>query len=156
MIFQVPDRSLYLLPNNVAHKRSTEFLGSQRFAEFLNHMREEMDFIIIDGPAAKGRADAEVLARRADFSLLVVKQNYTKVPYINDTIDMLDRYGYGLAGCVFNDVLVSGAVFSSGYGYGYGKYRYGKYHGYGKYHSYYYNRADEEQENVSRKKEETR
>lgn len=32
----------------------------------------------------------------------------------------------------------------------------GKYHGYGKYHSYYYNRADEEQENVSRKKEETR
>mgnify|MGYP000080320766 FL=1 len=156
LIFQVPDRSLYLLPNNVAHKRSTEFLGSQRFAEFLNHMREEMDFIIIDGPAAKGRADAEVLARRADFSLLVVKQNYTKVPYINDTIDMLDRYGYGLAGCVFNDVLVSGAVFSSGYGYGYGKYRYGKYHGYGKYHSYYYNRADEEQENVSRKKEETR
>lgn len=145
----MPDRSLYLLPNNVAHKRSTEFLGSQRFAEFLNHMREEMDFIIIDGPAAKGRADAEVLARRADFSLLVVKQNYTKVPYINDTIDMLDRYGHGLAGCVFNDVLVSGAVFSSGYGYGYGygKYRYGKYHGYGKYHSYYYNRADEEQEN---------
>ena len=53
LIFQVPDRSLYLLPNNVAHKRSTEFLGSQRFAEFLNHMREEMDFIIIDGPAAK-------------------------------------------------------------------------------------------------------
>ena len=160
LIFKVPDRSLYLLPNNVAHKRSTEFLGSQRFAEFLNHMREEMDFIIIDGPAAKGRADAEVLARRADFSLLVVKQNYTKVPYINDTIDMLDRYGHGLAGCVFNDVLISGAVFSSGYGYGYGyeygKYRYGKYHGYGKYHSYYYNRADEEQENVSRKKEETR
>lgn len=158
----MPDRSLYLLPNNVAHKRSTEFLGLQRFAEFLNHMREEMDFIIIDGPAAKGRADAEVLARRADFSLLVVKQNYTKVPYINDTIDMLDRYGHGLAGCVFNDVLVSGAVFSSGYsygygyGYGYGKYRYGKYHGYGKYYSYYYNRADEEQENVSQKKEETR
>ena len=25
LIFQVPDRSLYLLPNNVAHKRSTEF-----------------------------------------------------------------------------------------------------------------------------------
>ena len=162
LIFQVPDKSLYLLPNNVAHKRSTEFLGSQRFAEFLENMRAEMDFIIIDGPAAKGRADVEVLARRADFSLLVVKQNYTKVPYINDTIDMLDRYGHGVAGCVFNDVLMSGAVFSSGYGYGYdygygyGKYRYGRYHGYGKYHSYYYNRTNEEQEKVSQKEEETR
>lgn len=160
LIFKMPDKSLYLLPNNVVHKHSTEFLGSQKFDEFLQRMREKMDFIIIDGPAAKGRADAEVLARRADFSLLVVKQNYTKVPYINDTIDMLDRYGHGLAGCVFNDVLVGGAVLSSGYGYGYGygygKYRYGRYHGYGKYHSYYYNRADEEQEKVSQKEEETR
>ena len=35
-------------------------------------------------------------------------------------LDMLDRYGKGLLGCVFNDVLVSGAIISSGYGYGYG------------------------------------
>ncbi len=156
LVFQMKDKSLYLLVNNVPHARSTEFLGSRRFEAFLDAMRGKMDFVIIDGPSAKGRAGAEVLARKADFSLLVVKQNYTKVPYINDTIDMLDRYGKGLLGCVFNDVLVSGAIISSGYGYGYGygRYHYGKYYGYGKYQSYYDRRQDE-QETVAEKKEES-
>ena len=53
LIFKMPDKSLYLLPNNVVHKHSTEFLGSKKFDEFLQRMREKMDFIIIDGPAAK-------------------------------------------------------------------------------------------------------
>lgn len=71
-------------------------------------------------------------------------------------LDMLDRYGKGLLGCVFNDVLVSGAIISSGYGYGYGygRYHYGKYYGYGKYQSYYDRRQDE-QETVAEKKEES-
>ena len=120
-----------------------------------------MDYIIIDGPSAKGRADAEVLARLADFSLLVVKQNSSKVPYINDMIDMLNSYGKGVLGCIFNDVFSGGMVISSGYGYGYGyghgygygRYRYGKYYGYGKYQSYYH-RRDKDTKTVVENKEE--
>lgn len=146
MIFQMKGSSLHLLVNTVSHARSTELLGSEMFESFLEKMRKEMDFVIIDGPAVKERADAEVLARVSDFSLLVVKQNYERVPYINDTIDMLNSYGKGLIGCVFNDVfsgsalLSSGYGYSYGYGYGYGRYRYGKYYGYGKYQSHYYRR----------------
>lgn len=146
MVFQMEGTTLHLLVNSVAHPRSTEFLASKKFEDFLKAMKSKMDFVIIDGPAAKGRADAEVLARKADCSLLVVKQNFSKVPYINDMIDMLNSYGNGVAGCVFNDVFTGGSVISSGYGYGYGygygRYRYGKYYGYGKYQSYYYNRRD--------------
>lgn len=160
-IFQREGSSLYLLVNQKPYARSTEFLGSKRFASFIEEMKKQMDFIIIDGPASKGRADAEVLVRIADFSLLVVKQNYTKVPFINDTIDMLNGYGYGLAGCVFNDVFSGNAVISSGYGYGYGygygKYGYGKYYRYGKYgkyQSYYRNREETEQKESSGNEEE--
>lgn len=39
LIFKMPDKSLYLLPNNVVHKHSTEFLGSQKFDEFLQRIR---------------------------------------------------------------------------------------------------------------------
>ena len=133
--------SLYLWANHNNNIKSKEFLASGRFGEFLNQMREKMDFIVIDGPAAIGNADTELLARISDCSLLVVKQNDTKVSMINDTIDMLDEYGKGVLGCVLNDVFQPGIVPGYGYGYGYGyggygKYRYGKY-GYGKYGSYY-------------------
>ena len=116
-VFQMDDSSLYLLTNGGVHRKSTEFLVSETFVNFLAQMREEMDYIIIDGPPAKGRADAEVLVRLVDCSLLVVKQNYAKVPFINDTIDMLNSYGSGVAGCIFNDVYTSGTLSSSGYGY---------------------------------------
>lgn len=141
-MFQVPESSLYLLANMMPQGRSTEFLESQKFEKFLNDMSEKMDFIIIDGPSSKGRADAEVLAKRADLSLLVVKQNHAKIPFINDTIDMLNAYGKGVLGAVFNDVYSSSQIISSGYGYGYGyrygygKYSYGKYGTYGKYGNY--------------------
>lgn len=93
-----------------------------------------MDMIIIDGPSAKEGADVEVLASQSDMSLLVVRQNDSKVPYINDLIDMLNKYGKGTLGCVFNNVYAGGNLLSSGYGYGH--YRYGGYYGYGKYGHY--------------------
>ena len=138
-VIQTKYTSLYLWANHDRKIKSAEFLASKRFVEFLNQMREEMDFIIIDGPAAIGNADAEILARRSDFSLLIVKQNDAKVSNINDTIDMLNGYGKGVLGCVLNNVFHPGTVPGYGRGYGYG---YGKYH-YGKYGSYYrhYNRS---------------
>lgn len=143
LVFKMNGMPLYLLLDREPMKRSAEFLSSRKFEAFLERTCERMDYIIIDGPSVKKRADAEILARISDFSLLVVQQNAVKVPYINDTIDMLNQYGKGVAGCVFNNVYVGNSLISSGYGYGYdygygyGKYRYGKYYGYGKYQSYY-------------------
>ena len=168
LVYKTDELPVSLLVNKAPHNRSAEFLGSRRFAEFLNVMREEMDFIIIDGPAVKGRADAEVLARRSDASLLVVKQNDLKVQFINDTIDILNHYGKGVLGCVLNHAVSGLSVFTSGYGYGYGSYRYGGYYGYGKYgygygygkYGSYYSRQhekakrDKEKEDRRKEKEE--
>ena len=107
-----------------------------------------MDIVIIDGPPAYERSDAELWARISDVSILVVKQNFAEIKYINDTIDILNDYGDGLLGCIFNDVFSTGEVLSSGYGYGnyggYGSYggygRYGKYGNYGAYGAYAKNR----------------
>ena len=144
LIFQMPGSSLSLLVNREKQVHSTEFFSSARFGAFLEKMKKEMDMIIIDGPAALGCADAEVLARRSDSSLLVVKQNVALIPYINDTIDMLEHYGSGLIGCVFNDVYSGESVIS--YDYGYGRYFYGKYYSYGSYHRYgsYYHQKHKE------------
>ncbi len=116
----------------------SEFISSDEFSRFMQDAREEYDYIIIDGPCTKNSADTEILAKLSDFSLLVVKQNQSKIPFINDTIDLLNRYSQGLAGCVFNDVYSSSSVINIGYGYGYGYggYSYGSYGRYGKYGKY--------------------
>ncbi|MBQ7999730.1 MAG: hypothetical protein IJ298_00755 [Ruminococcus sp.] len=117
----------------------TDMVASSDFTQFISRAKEEYDCIIVDGPCVNKNAATEVFAQLCDFSVLVVKQNYTKVPFINDTIDMLNRYNLGLAGYVFNDVYSSATVINVGYGYGYGGYSYGsygKYAGYGKYGKY--------------------
>lgn len=117
----------------------SDFLASPEFAHFMQQAKVEYDIIIVDGPCANRNAATEIFAQLCDFSVLVVKQNYTKVPYINDTIDMLNNYNKGLAGYIFNDVYSSATVINVGYGYGYGGYSYGsygKYVGYGKYGKY--------------------
>lgn len=136
-VVQTKHKSLYVWAIHSHKMKSAEFLASRRFGEFLERMKEEVDFVIIDGPAAIGNADVEILARRADFSILVVKQNEAKVSSVNDTIDMLNGYGKGVLGCVLNQVFHPGIMFGYGYvyGYGYGKYRYGKY---GSYYGHYH------------------
>lgn len=151
LVFNMEGKSLYLLVNSASHSRSTEFLISDKFDRFMNEMRETMDFIIIDGPSAKGRADAEVWARKADASLLVVRTNMVKAPFINDTIDMLNAYGQGVIGCVLNDVYSDVSLVGYGYGYGYGYNRYsgrgyGRYGRYGRYGQYGYYGKDKSQE----------
>jgi capsular exopolysaccharide synthesis family protein len=132
---------LYLLANRSPWNKAAEFLGSTRFGQFLENWKQRVDYIIIDGPSVRGRADAEILMRQADLSLLVVRQNQQKIPAINDTIDLLESYGKRVAGCVLNHTISRGALFTSGYGYGYGYgyggYRYGKRYG-GYYGGYYY------------------
>lgn len=123
---------------------SSDDLASNKMVDFLKEVGDDMDIVIIDGPPAYERSDAELWAKISDVSILIVKQNYAEVKYINDTIDILNDYGDGLLGCIFNDVFSTGEVLSSGYGYGnyggYGSYggygRYGKYGNYGKYGAY--------------------
>lgn len=145
VLYQPENCKFKVMLNKKESRHATDLLASDTFEKFLKEMSQEMDVIIIDGPPAKRSADAEVWARLSDMSLLVVRQNTAQVKFINDTIDMLNSYGEGCLGCVFNDVMTMEEVFSSGYGYGYrygrkrygyGKYGYGKY---GKYGNYYYN-----------------
>lgn len=154
-IYTEKDSGLSILVNTYDDLFSTnfsDFVASNKFNDFIKKSAETYDLIIIDGPCAKSSADTEVFAKISDFSILVVQQNRTKTPLINDTIDMLNKYNKGIAGFVFNNVYSSATVINIGYGYGYsrktdygygsyGKYgnygRYGKYGNYSKYGTYY-------------------
>lgn len=132
------DGKLYALYSDKSDDLSG-LLSSQIFGKLMEQMEEMFSFIVIDTPPLSLFSDAEQLAQYAASSLLVVRQGYSTVTGVNDSIDILRESDTELLGFVFNDVHAGITVNSSGYAKGgyYGKgYGYGKYGQYGKYGSY--------------------
>ena len=111
---------LYMLFPINPDGRSAELLSGDTMSTLLQQLRV-FDFVIVDTPPMGMFPDAEILADKADASILVVRQDYTAACDINDAIDTLRQSKSAFLGCVLNDMLVSPRRH---YGYG-GKYGYG-------------------------------
>ena len=136
-ISQIGHFGFMVMLNRMPMENATELLEASALPQWLKTWKEQMDVVLIDAPPVRHRSDAEVWARCADASLLVVRQNMVEAKYINDSIDMLDQYGSGVLGCVYNDAVKEKEFVSYGSGsYGYGNYGYGNYGHYGHYGSY--------------------
>lgn len=109
---------------------SSELIDSKNMKIFLDYVKEQFDYVIIDTTPISSSADVEVLSGIIDHALLVVKQDCAPSADINAAIDMLERNKCSLIGCVFNrDTKIAK---EGSYGYGY----YGRYSGYGNYSDY--------------------
>lgn len=126
---------LYCLYNYKAYRNSSEMFLSPEMKKLITLLREKMRYVVIDTPPTSMVADAEIMSRYADGSLLVVREDRAGCAEINDTIDMLTRSRSKLLGCIYNFAGrgLEGYI-PGGDGYGtYGKYgKYGRY-GYGGY-----------------------
>ncbi len=117
---------IYMLFSVSADKRCTELLSGSTMDQLLKQLRI-FDYVILDTPPMRYFADAETLAEKADASFLVVRQDHTPAPEINDAIDILRSSGSAFLGCVLNGMTASitegyGHTYGYGYGYGYGQY----------------------------------
>ncbi len=92
---------LYLLFCRHGIRSSADQLSSQRMAELMCTVTENMDFVIVDSPPLTSAADGEVLASLCSAALLVIRQDHSPVQIINDAIDKLSE-NTELLGTVFN------------------------------------------------------
>lgn len=53
----------------------TELLGSARMRELLDHLTQQFDVVVLDGPPVLGLADAPILAAAAEGTIFVVESN---------------------------------------------------------------------------------
>lgn len=119
LLCNVPGTDLSVVLNRKAVPQAVEKY-SEFISAFVEELKKEADFIILDTAPISLVSDAEELATVADTSIIVIRQHWIEAREINDTIDALggkDR----MLGCVFNNARkssVGGAT--SGYGYGYG------------------------------------
>lgn len=112
----VVDR-LWLLPSGPLSQSPVALLSSRRMADLMAWLSLSFDAVLIDTPPLFAVADAPLLARHSDATLLVVRAGQTQTSMLKRAKERCDQAGMRLYGAVFNAVSDS-ALASYPYGHG--------------------------------------
>lgn len=129
------DMDLYVLSGYAETANPSKTIEGRAMQTLLKELRPAADYIIIDTPPCSVMADANGVARYADYAVYVVAQDDARTDQIMDGIQNLAYSHTQMIGCIFNNAKVGIDGYSYGnygYGYGYGKYGYKKYGDYRK------------------------
>lgn len=95
----------------------TELLSSMRFAELVDQVRREFDYVLIDTPPAGLVSDPIILASQADGVLLVLDARKTRKVSLRKTKRSLEAVGANILGTVMNNVKAAKGGLYSNYTY---------------------------------------
>lgn len=82
----------------------SEMLASKRMEKYLEDMKEEYDYIVLDTPPLRAVTDAQILSTKADGTVLVVKAEQTKRDSVLNAINLLKKVNSTIIGTVLNNV----------------------------------------------------
>jgi capsular exopolysaccharide synthesis family protein len=128
ILFAVKDtENLWVIPAGAIPPNPVELILNGLYAQLLDELSKDFDYIIIDCPPLGLVTDAQEIAKFVDSTVFVVRQGYTPREAI---VHILNRY-YEEGRIQNMNVLLNGIRGGiSGYGYGY-NYGYGNGYGYG-------------------------
>ena len=79
-------------------------LGSSRFLDLIEQLRENYDWVLIDSPPAASLADTTQLAQAADMVVLVIQHYRTDRDLVRKTVQRLQAIQTPIVGAVLNNV----------------------------------------------------
>ena len=82
----------------------SEMLASRAMTAFIEEMKNEFKYIILDTPPLQAVTDAQVLSTKADGVLLVVKAGSTKREMVFNSVDLIKKVQGKVIGTVLNGV----------------------------------------------------
>ena len=97
-------KGLWLLPAGRVPPNPPELLGSRRFHEFIETLREHFDWVIIDSPPVMAVTDSAVLAHSVSEVLFVVGSDRTSRHTARIAVEQLQSTRGRLIGAVLNQV----------------------------------------------------
>jgi capsular exopolysaccharide synthesis family protein len=104
-VSSVPDTpGLSVLPAGPMPANPAELLRGSRAHDLLRRLRADYDLVIIDSPPVLPVADALVLAREVDATLIVASANHTTRRRLKRAVESLHQVAAPVVGAVFNNV----------------------------------------------------
>lgn len=109
--------NLYLIPAGNIPPNPSELLVSPKMQGIVEILKQSFDVIIFDTPPCLIVADALIITRLVDFSIIVTAQNITKVENLKRAKHAIENVGGKIAGVVLNKVQVSAKAYENTYYY---------------------------------------
>lgn len=110
-----------LMAHGIIPPNPTELLGSRRFADMIEKLKDEYDCILLDCPPCSGMADAMVLGKSVDAIVMLVDAGKTRIHDVVRNMEQFDTLKDKIIGAILNKVNFKK---SSEYYYNYGYYYY--------------------------------
>lgn len=94
--------NLYVMTSGPKSPNPSELLGSTRMDQLVRELRSDYDFVIFDMPPIVAVTDAQIVASKADGTMLVVRENYTRKDSLQKARELLSMVNANVLGAVFN------------------------------------------------------
>lgn len=107
----VATQGLVVVPSGIPTAEASELLSLQSFRSFIEDLRSDFDWIVIDSPPVMAVTDAAVLAREASAVLFVTSAELTSLEAAEAALKVLDDAGARVVGAVLNRAPVSKEAF---------------------------------------------
>ncbi|MDJ0680784.1 MAG: polysaccharide biosynthesis tyrosine autokinase [Xenococcaceae cyanobacterium MO_167.B52] len=98
--------NLSVLPSGIDHPNPLSLLESKQMDLFIESIKEDYDYIIIDTPPLLLFADALILSKIADGVLLVARPGVINRENVKAAEELLQKYNQNVLGLVANGVIV--------------------------------------------------
>ena len=93
---------LYVMPAGSRVGNSLDILSSHAFVEFMNAMKENFDFIVLDCPSMETSSDVIPVSSVVDGTILVISSMDTDKNIAKSALTQLKRNGANVLGTVLN------------------------------------------------------
>lgn len=96
--------NLYIITSGKIPPNPAEMLASKSMTLFLEEMKNNFDYIVLDAPPVNVVADPQILSTKVDGTLLVVRAGVTKKDDVQSSISTLKKVNADIIGTVLNAV----------------------------------------------------
>jgi capsular exopolysaccharide synthesis family protein len=97
---KLSDRNLLVLPAGGTHPSPAEALASPRFKALIQELASSVDIALVDAPAVRASADANLLLPLVDGAVLVVRERETRGSWVDQALEQLGNER--VLGAVYN------------------------------------------------------
>ena len=96
------NNNLVILTSGKIPPNPSEMLSSKAMTALLDTLKQNFDYIILDTPPVQAVTDSQILATKADGTILVVRAERTKKDSVQSAINLLKKVNADVIGTVLN------------------------------------------------------